>query len=42
MFAIEKAQREDLLKCSDNEKSSVRQRKKKMDKDGLVKMSSGD
>ncbi|KAJ0180346.1 hypothetical protein K1T71_003750 [Dendrolimus kikuchii] len=41
MFAIEKAQREDLLKPVDNDETGVRNRKKKVDRDGLFKMSSG-
>lgn len=41
MFAIEKAQRNDLLKPGDNDDSVVRHRKKNVDKDGLLKMSSG-
>lgn len=41
MFAIEKAQREDLLKTGDGEESIVRKRKKKVDRDGLLKMSTG-
>ncbi|CAH2086766.1 unnamed protein product [Euphydryas editha] len=41
MFAIEKAQREDLLKSGDGEESIVRNRKKKVDRDGLLKMSTG-
>lgn len=41
MFAIEKAQREELLKPADGEESGVKQRKKKTDRDGLLKMSTG-
>ncbi|KAJ2952581.1 hypothetical protein O0L34_g6904 [Tuta absoluta] len=40
MFAIEKKQREELLKPSDPEESGVRNRKK-VDRDGILKMSSG-
>ncbi|XP_041976984.1 vesicle transport protein SEC20 [Aricia agestis] len=39
MFAIEKAQREDLLKTDKDD--GVRNRKKKVDRDGMLKMSSG-
>ncbi|XP_026758046.1 vesicle transport protein SEC20 isoform X2 [Galleria mellonella] len=41
MFAIEKAQREELLKPTDTEESAVRNRKKTVDRDGLLKMSTG-
>ncbi|CAH0718848.1 unnamed protein product, partial [Brenthis ino] len=41
MFAIEKAQREDLLKSIDGEESVLKNRKKKADRDGLLKMSTG-
>ncbi|KAI5638510.1 sec20 domain-containing protein [Phthorimaea operculella] len=40
MFAIEKRQREELLKPSDQDESGVRNRKK-VDRDGILKMSSG-
>ncbi|RVE54792.1 hypothetical protein evm_000559 [Chilo suppressalis] len=41
MFAIEKAQREELLKPQENDESGLKQRKKKVDRDGLLKMSTG-
>ncbi|XP_045445987.1 vesicle transport protein SEC20 [Melitaea cinxia] len=41
MFAIEKAQREDLLKTGDVEESMFRNRIKKINRDGLLKMSTG-
>ncbi|KAM3963558.1 vesicle transport protein Sec20 [Aphomia sociella] len=41
MFAIEKAQREELLKPADAEESTVRNRKNTVDRDGLLKMSTG-
>ncbi|XP_049867002.1 vesicle transport protein SEC20-like [Pectinophora gossypiella] len=41
MFAIEKKQRQDLLKANDSEEFSIRNRNKKVDRDGLLKMSSG-
>lgn len=41
MFAIEKAQRENLLKSPNGEESIIRNRKKKADRDSLLKMSTG-
>ncbi|XP_059050110.1 vesicle transport protein SEC20 [Achroia grisella] len=41
MFAIEKALKEELLKPSAPEESAVRNRKKTLDRDGLLKMSTG-
>ncbi|XP_026742783.1 vesicle transport protein SEC20 [Trichoplusia ni] len=41
MFAIEKAQREDLLKSGEGDESGLRKRNTKVDRDGLLKMSSG-
>ncbi|KAL4714082.1 hypothetical protein ACJJTC_008436 [Scirpophaga incertulas] len=41
MFAIEKAQREELLKPTEADDSGVKQRKKKLDRDGMLKMSTG-
>ncbi|XP_026329796.1 vesicle transport protein SEC20 [Hyposmocoma kahamanoa] len=41
LFAIEKQQREELMKPQDGEESVVRNRNKKVDRDGLLKMSSG-
>ncbi|CAH2259278.1 vesicle transport protein SEC20 [Pararge aegeria] len=41
MFAIEKAQREDLLQAGIGEESVVKHRKKKVDSDGLLNMSTG-
>ncbi|GBP76403.1 Vesicle transport protein SEC20 [Eumeta japonica] len=40
MLAIEKAEREDLLKSHDTDENGIRQRKK-VDRTGLLKMSSG-
>ncbi|KAI8435241.1 hypothetical protein MSG28_003592 [Choristoneura fumiferana] len=41
MFAIEKAQREELLKPPEGDDSSLRNRKKKVDRDALLEKSSG-
>lgn len=41
MFAIEKAQRENLLKSPNGEETVIRNRKKKADRDSLLKMSTG-
>ncbi|XP_013190017.1 vesicle transport protein SEC20 [Amyelois transitella] len=41
IFAIEKAQREELMKPAETEEAGVRNRRKKVDRDGLLKMSSG-
>ncbi|XP_050345187.1 vesicle transport protein SEC20 [Nymphalis io] len=41
MFAIERAQRDDLLKAGEGEEVVLRNRKKKVDRDGLLKMSTG-
>lgn len=41
MFKIEKAQREELLKAADGDNTSLRNRNNKVDRDGLLKMSSG-
>ncbi|CAG9783562.1 unnamed protein product [Diatraea saccharalis] len=41
MFAIEKSQREELLKPLEQDESGIKQRKKKVDRDGLLKMSTG-
>ncbi|CAG9585719.1 unnamed protein product [Danaus chrysippus] len=41
MFAIEKAQRDHLLQSVDGEESGVKNRKKKIDRDGLLQMSTG-
>ncbi|XP_075970060.1 vesicle transport protein Sec20 [Anticarsia gemmatalis] len=41
MFAIEKAQRNELLKGAEGDNSNLRNRKNKVDRDGLLKMSSG-
>ncbi|XP_053625606.1 vesicle transport protein SEC20 [Plodia interpunctella] len=41
MFAIEKAQREELMKPIENDEGGIRNRRKKVDRDGLLKMSSG-
>ncbi|XP_045785206.1 vesicle transport protein SEC20 isoform X2 [Maniola jurtina] len=41
MFAIEKAQREQLLQSENGEESVIRKRKKKVDSDGLLNMSTG-
>ncbi|XP_069364808.1 vesicle transport protein SEC20 isoform X2 [Maniola hyperantus] len=41
MFAIEKAQREELLQSDNGEESVIRNRKKKVDSDGLLHMSTG-
>ncbi|CAB3251865.1 unnamed protein product [Arctia plantaginis] len=38
MFKIEKAQREELLKAADGDNTSLRNRKNKVDRDGLLKM----
>lgn len=41
MLAIEKAQRDELLQSTKEEGSAVRNRKKKVDSDGLLHMSTG-
>lgn len=41
MFAIEKAARKELMNVTDGNDTDVRNRKKKVDRDGLLKMSSG-
>lgn len=41
MFAIEKAERDELLKAGERDDSGIRNRKTKVEKDGLLKMSSG-
>lgn len=41
MFAIEKAHREELLKPPEGDDSSLRNRKKKVDRDALLEKSSG-
>ncbi|XP_063360065.1 vesicle transport protein SEC20 [Cydia amplana] len=41
MFAIEKAQREELLKPPEGDESALRNRKKKVDRDALLEKSSG-
>ncbi|CAH0701974.1 unnamed protein product [Spodoptera exigua] len=41
MFAIEKAERDELLKAGERDDSGIRNRKTKVERDGLLKMSSG-
>lgn len=41
LFAIEKAQRDELLKTPEGDPTNLRNRKNKVDRDGLLKMSSG-
>lgn len=41
MFAIEKAQRDELLKSGEKDDCGIRKRSTKVERDGLLKMSSG-
>lgn len=41
MFAIEKADRSELMNDGEGNDTDLRNRKKKVDRDGLLKMSSG-